>query len=48
LNVLVVWRRNKSVIAAQVCRKSSLARSGVSCLHPAAPITRVKGIGVVS
>ena len=32
----------QSVIAAQVCRKSSLAGLGVSCLHPAAPITRVR------
>ena len=28
--------------ATQVCRKSSLARGGVSCLHPTTPITRVR------
>src|SRR6478609_3818280 len=39
-----VWLGGAEAIgdAAQVCRKSSLAGLGVSCLHPAAPITRVR------
>jgi hypothetical protein len=39
---LAVWPRMQSVIAARVCRKSSLTGRRVSCLHPAAPITRVR------